>query len=72
METAIRSTVVAHGGNVDEHGNITMLPDTPIKLGDTAVAELSRDEERKKAEPMPEAEPEEDELSPRPERPTRH
>jgi hypothetical protein len=39
---------------------------------DTEDAELSVDEESEKAEPMPEAAPEEDELCSRPERPTRH
>jgi hypothetical protein len=78
METAIRSMVVAHGGSVDEHGHITLPPDTVVTSGeavpadDTEDAKLSSDEDSEKVEPMPEAEPEVDELSPRPERPTRH
>jgi hypothetical protein len=52
VETGIRSMVAAHGDSVDEHGDITLPPDTPIKLGDAAPvgdiadAELSPDEER--------------------------
>jgi hypothetical protein len=57
METAIRSMAVTHGGSVDEHGHITLTPDTPIKLGDvapvgdTADAKLSPDAESKTAKP---------------------
>jgi hypothetical protein len=78
METAIRSITVAKGGYIDEHG-IPHLPSrTVVTSGeaapadDTEDAELSVDEESEKAEPMPEAAPEEDELCSRPERPTRH
>jgi hypothetical protein len=79
MEAAIRSAAVARGGYIDEHGIPHLPPGTVVTSGEAAPADITgdaeaspNDEESDKVEPMPEAEPEVDELSPRPDCSTRH